>query len=569
MKKIFYIFIILSSFFFIDNVSALGEEVEPYFDFDSIGSDRFHAVDNSSIDFRIPSVQTLPSEKQDNYDLALQYLEIKCSNYDSYSIINGGYSPRGYDNQIELLCFNQSNNQFKPSISISASFDGTKYMNISIYYNLYKSDTVNYYYARFINNKEIEENLSLDNNIVSSKFYYDGWYSYSHIDFPILNSNIDFSFSNNYPTNVTLLSSFKYNDVIYNIGDFGYKDGVLYDKSKDITPTILITKENENKVTILEKEYITDVTLKIDFGTIDNDKYLYMYKYGAESEWSTITLTENTYITKTYSENNTLYVQVLDRTNYEVVSSNTFIVSSIEKLPDNYVYDNVDNDTVNTDDKVIWHKCDLSLENGVALCEVTLKNYNNELYDYYYKIDNSSYSKIVPDEKTEVLPEVYDTSLFLKTNDDISLYQKWKKSTDNFVSYDFVVKLYHNSTITLMRETKDTGFKQYYTFTVTMLTEKNDMNQIEQFIYNHLLSKFYFIHQFKQIIEYVSSYNFEENAKAPRFTFDMSFIGLSPINVDMTISEHTRLLIHGYIKLFASITVVVSFIRETSKLFKK
>lgn len=569
MKKIFYIFIILSSFFFIDNVSALGEEVEPYFDFDSIGSDRFHAVDNSSIDFRIPSVQTLPSEKQDNYDLALQYLEIKCSNYDSYSIINGGYTYRGYDNQIELLCFNQSNNQFKPSISISASFDGTKYMNISIYYNLYKSDTVNYYYARFINNKEIEENLSLDNNIVSSNFYYDSWYSYSHIDFPILNSNIDFSFSNNYPTNVTLLSSFKYNDVIYNIGDFGYKDGVLYDKSKDITPTILITKENENKVTILEKEYITDVTLKIDFGTIDNDKYLYMYKYGAESEWSTITLTENTYITKTYSENNTLYVQVLDRTNYEVVSSNTFIVSSIEKLPDNYVYDNVDNDTVNTDDKVIFHKCTLSLENGIALCEVTLKNYNNELYDYYYKIDNSSYSKIVPDEKTEVLPEVYDTSLFLKTNDDISLYQKWKKSTDNFVSYDFVVKLYHNSTITLMRETKDTGFKQYYTFTVTMLTEKNDMNQIEQFIYNHLLSKFYFIHQFKQIIEYVSSYNFEENAKAPRFTFDMSFIGLSPINVDMTISEHTRLLIHGYIKLFASITVVVSFIRETSKLFKK
>lgn len=363
-----------------------------------------------------------------------------------------------------------------------------------------------------------------------------------------------------------------WNQLVSNVNLYNKDSSIYFSKNLDVSintkPTVEIIKENETKVTISDKEYIKDVSLKMNFSIIDNEKYLYMYKYGEESEWSTITLTQSDSFIVKYEYNDTLYVQIMDKSSKEIVSSSQFTISSIDKLPDDYIYDNVDNDTVNTDDKVIFHKCTLSLENGIALCEVTLKNYSNELYDYYYKIDNSSYSKIVPDEKTEVLPEVYDTSLFLKTNDDISLYQKWKKSTDNFVSYDFVVKLYHNSTITLMRETKDTGFKQYYTFTVTMLTEKNDMNQIEQFIYNHLLSKFYFIHQFKQIIEYVSSYDFEENSKAPSFTFNLSFIGLEPVTVDMTVDDHTRMLIHGYIELFASILVIISFIKSASKTFK-
>lgn len=563
-KKIMFILTLCSTFLFFQKVNAEAY----YYDFDNpentTGTSKFT---------HLPINATLPEGKKDNYNLALEYLANKCSSYDSYIISNKGLTSYGYDKQIELFCFNQSNNQITPSVSVTKSYyDGNNYyVYLNFYANVYKSSSVNYYYARFYDDKRVSENPKLNNNTVSIQFVSGDLASLNFGDFPILKSNVDFSFNNNYPTStdnkILLLSSFKLNGIIYNLGDFGYKNSELYDVNSK--PSITILKTSEEKITLQDKEYIKDVSLKMNFSIIDNEKYLYMYKYGEKSEWSTITLTQSDSFTVKYEYNDTLYVQIMDKSSKEIVSSSQFTISSIDKLPDDYVYDNVDNDTVNTDGKVIFHKCTLSLESGIALCEVTLENYNNELYDYYYKIDNSSYSKIVPDEKTEVLPEVYDTSLFLKTNDDISLYQKWKKSTDNFVSYDFVVKLYHNSTITLMRETKDTGFKQYYTFTVTMLTEKNDMNQIEQFIYNHLLSKFYFIHQFKQIIEYVSSYNFEENAKAPKFTFDMSFIGLSPITVDMTISDHTRLLIHGYIKLFASVTVVVSFIRETSKLFKK
>lgn len=672
MKKIFYIFIILSSLFFIDNVSAKVVNYSYTNPFsENIGSknkiissvegnsvikdDSLYLSGSSYIKYNLNSSLSTKlifdfdfyKSNSDAYSRLL-YLgginrEIEVKGSSKYMYINGEITSNWLQNEwnnmrieyengvityfvndVQVKQENYSNVitfiQFGKGSSSSNTFTGfidnlTIYMdseeitdnmliiNDAWFKGILKYDTVNKeVYVR--NNNESEYtllfNYTKDYFIIQYKFgcltfvesdispiYYSSnnncsYNSEGFICYSNSSGNIgknDFMHTYQYDLGAKKLIRdlpfgasdiniiLKSNTSIYSLDD----NSLIFEKNVvDTTiPTITITKENENKVTILEKEYITDVTLKIDFGTIYNDKYLYMYKYGAESEWSTITLTENTFINKTYKENNTLYVQVLDRTNYEVVTSSTFIVSSIEKLPDNYVYDNVDNDTVNTDDKVIWHKCDLSLENGVALCEVTLENYNNDLYNYYYKINDSSYSTIVPDEKTKVLPEVYDTSLFLKSNNDISLYQKWKKSTDNFVSYDFVVKLYHNSTITLMRETKDTGFKQYYTFTVTMLTEKNDMNQIEQFIYNHLLSKFYFIHQFKQIIEYVSSYNFEENAKAPRFTFDMSFIGLSPINVDMTISEHTRLLIHGYIKLFASITVVVSFIRETSKLFKK
>ena len=229
-------------------------------------------------------------------------------------------------------------------------------------------------------------------------------------------------------------------------------------------------------------------------------------------------------------------------------------------------------DTINSSvgsNDVVFHKCDLSLQTGVALCEVTFNNFDNSLYKYYYKIGDSAYSIVVPNEKTAVLPEVYDTSLLIKTNDDISLYKKWQSANDENESYDLVLKIYENTTITILRENKETGDKQYYTFTITSLTESDDMSQIEQFIYNHLLSKFYFVSQFKQIIEYVSSYDFEENAKAPQFTFDLGFIGIEPVTVDMEVNEHTRLLIHGYIKLFASVMVVYTFIKGTTKLFKR
>lgn len=105
----------------------------------------------------------------------------------------------------------------------------------------------------------------------------------------------------------------------------GYIDNLTIRTVEKDEPEITITKTNET----IEQDYITDVTLNIDFSIIDNDSYLYMYKYGSDSEWSTVTLMSSTSFSKTYSENNTLYVQVIDRNSQEVVTTSTYTIFSI------------------------------------------------------------------------------------------------------------------------------------------------------------------------------------------------------------------------------------------------
>lgn len=569
MKKFFYKIILLCSFFFISNVSA--KTIFYNFDDKNLCDENGNnclltdGLTDYTFSTNVNDGSNALSLRNNSITSSSDYVPI-IANFDT---LFGEYSQDftvSFDSYIK-----KSSNRGNPRIYI------VRFVNEEL------TSSFNPYFLVGYDNRTCWFNSTQQSNC----YNYDTWLNYTisfnHLTqlFTVTVKNMDGSIysefttissktiDNNYIKRFVLGCEY-YSSTNKSLGFSGYIDNLYISNttSIDTAPTISITKESETKVTILDKEYIKDFTLNVEFSSIDNDKYLYMYKYGSSSEWSTITLTESNNFSKTFEENGTLYIRIIDRETQEQIVEDTFTISSIEKLPDNYIYDDIDKDTVNSDDKVIWHKCDLSLENGVALCEVTLENYNNDLYNYYYKINDSSYSIIFPDENTKVLPEVYDTSLFLKSNNDISLYQKWKDSTDDLVSYDFVVKLYYNSTITLMRETKEDNTKQYYTFTVTMLTENNDMNLIEQFIYNHLLSKFYFVYQFKQIIEYVNSYDFEENAKAPSFTFDLSFIGLEPVTVDMTVDEHTRMLIHGYIELFASILVVISFIKSTSKTFK-
>lgn len=572
MKKIFYKIILLCSFFFISNVSA---------------KTIFYNFDDKNL-----------CDENGNNCLTTDGL----TDYTFASNVNDG------SNALSLI-----NNSITSSIDyvpIIANFDtlfGEYSQDFTVSFDSYiKKSSSNgnprIYTVRFVNEEltssfnpyfSVGYNYStcwFNSTQQSNCYNYNTWLNYTisfnHLTqlFTVTVKNMDGSIYSEFTTSSSktidnnyikrfVLGCEYYSSTNKSIGFSGYIDNLYISNttSIDTSPTIEITKENENITNYNEKDYITSVTLKIDFGTIDNDKYLYMYKYGLDSEWSTMMLTESNNFSKTYSENNTLYVQIKDKTTHEVVVQNTFTISSIEKLPDDYFEDELKEDTINSSfnsKDVIFHKCKLNLEAGYGLCELEINNFNNDLYNYYHKIGNSTYTRFFPDEKTQVLPEVYDDSLFIKALDNISLYQKWQIATDKEKTYILSLKIYENTRITILKENKETGEKQYYTFTVTMLTENNDMNLIEQFIYNHLLSKFYFVYQFKQIIEYVNSYDFEENAKAPSFTFDLSFIGLEPVTVDMTVDEHTRMLIHGYIELFASILVVISFIKSTSKTFK-
>ena len=78
------------------------------------------------------------------------------------------------------------------------------------------------------------------------------------------------------------------------------------------------------------KNYITSVTLTIDFGLIDNDKYVYQYKKSKDNVWTTLNLfNNNTDITIT--ENDTIYARVLDYNTGDVVTSATITITKIDK----------------------------------------------------------------------------------------------------------------------------------------------------------------------------------------------------------------------------------------------
>lgn len=486
MKKLLIIStFLISTLFFINNVSALDIIVEPYFDFDSIDDNRFHAIDNSSIDFHFPDISTIPEEKQDNYNLALQYLESKCGDYDSFAIVNGGYTSYGYDNQIELLCFNQANNKFIPSVSLTASYDGTKYINISIYYNLYKSDSNNYYYARFIKNGTIEENLSLNDNTVSRQFYYDGWYSYSHSNFPILKSNIDFLFNNNYPTNVNLLSSFKYNDVIYNIGDFGYKNGVLYDKSKDITPTITITKENEEITTVNDVDYITAINLNVSSNANDED-YICMFSFDERETWDKYSCSE-AYAYKA-KENKTYYAQVVDRATESVVSSTTFTITDIQIIPSsNPMVDiTIEKIEYNNVDFVAGGSCIVNKNNEkYKVCEdlkITFSILDENLFKYQYSYDNKNWN----DFEFNILDKSdYSNSMTIRLYQNTTLYVRVINLDNN--------QLNNSKTFTITQITQIESTNQQVNFQSVYYKELMKIDVYVTFLnYDHTNYNYYF-----------------------------------------------------------------------------
>lgn len=333
MKK--YIFIILTTFltstvFFISNVSAKGNIIAPYYDFDNpentTGTSKFT---------HLPTNATLPEEKKDNYNLALEYLANKCSSYDSYIISNKGLTAYGYDKQIELFCFNQSNNQITPSVSVTKSYyDGNNYyVYLNFYANVYKSSSVNYYYARFYDDKRVSENPKLDNNTVSIQFVSGDLASLNFGDFPILKSNIDFSFNNNYPTStdskVLLLSSFKLNGIIYNLGDFGYKNSELYDVNSK--PSITILETSEEKTTVQDQEYLIAVNLNVESTNIDDSKYICMFSFDNKETWDKFNCSEK-YSYKA-TNNGNYYAQIVSKENDSVISSTTYTITKIQTLP--------------------------------------------------------------------------------------------------------------------------------------------------------------------------------------------------------------------------------------------
>lgn len=399
-------------------------------------------------------------------------------------------------------------------------------------------------------------------------------------------------------------------------------------------PNASITKERETSVTILDHTYITNVTLKIDFSVVDNSKYLYMYKYGLNSDWTQLVLTSGNSKQLTFNTNDTLYVQVIEIATNKVISNATLSITEInydstpyieidEIATDNciandvticktlrinshindfnkysfYVFNNTlgtsakfNKQTINypiytnslievrivdnTTNKIIDQKyyeittipgevsglgqyitkeCHISDVGQVYTCLYYIYNYDNSKYDYYYGTSISSY-ELIDNSILTVVPTGSGSVIYKKqyTEDTIAYFKIVEKSSNNTI-YEKSFPISYTSDI-------DEWFEEY---------ESNDLNDIQNFVNTHIFSKLKFISQLKTIYDSIFLYDIQEGTDAPSFTFDLSFIHMKPITVVLEIDYNIRSQIHGYIKLFATLSVVFTFVKEFAKYWNK
>ena len=403
----------------------------------------------------------------------------------------------------------------------------------------------------------------------------------------------------------------------------------------DLKPNIKITKENST---------INSVTLNVEFSLIDNTKYLYMYKYGIDNEWTTMTLTASNNFSKTFTNNDTLYVQILDRSSNELVTSATYTISSISSMTPsisiglleqdtclvnnikicqkvgittniknfndysiylfneitneeyeykennfNYIfYENssievriVDNNTmdvvnsktylihdlnttVSTLGQYITSKCEKVPTNEMYVCKYYIYNYNPDEYRYYYGESTSKFDQIY-DNNIGNLPEVIDNNVFPDIGRPI--YQS--STNENIFIYE---RSYTSVTTAYFKIVENTSDKVIYTASFKITADgalaSGELSAIEKFINDHILSKLGFVSQTKEIFNSFLTYEFDEDAKPPVFTLDLSFMNLSPITIEMAIDNDTRFKAHSLIKLFASIGLLITFVKNMSKFVK-
>lgn len=587
MKKIFFSFaLILSTFFFIDSVSA--EEIYVTSDYRS--------------DFYLPDKLTDLGDYENNYNRAYEYYLNNCvGSYDSYYISKNGYGYGYGSNQVDLLCFNSSNNQITPGVRFGyySSKKHMFYMQFQIYYSSNKDYSLNFFYndSSSINNATF---TNMEYGPMSQTVY--GWFDIRTGELKsnngIISTNIDLSLINNSNNpiaySVTEVQGININDTIYNLGDLIYKDGSL--ASSEIIPEISITKESETIINYNEIDYITDITLNIEFSYIDNDNYLYMYKYGLDSEWTTITLTQSNSFKKTYSDNNILYVQVLDRITNETVISSTFTISSIQDLPligdkvtiyFQKITENVDSELYNqctiSQGNISYRACEtfsisfdvinynkyiyeMSLDGGLTWEDVSTRLYNNFFLERVfenktiyirvlnridYSLNNYSTFTVSTIESTSELgqivlfqskyyterPDIDITALFINYDPiNYNYYYSFYSSIDSFVDITdsinctnnlctFDTRIYVKGTIYIRIEDKSGNLIYSSTYTVDYYNWINTNNPFdkEDFFGIFFDSFNYFLNPIKEIFNSISIF-FDSLPIEIKYTFYVAFV---------------------------------------------
>lgn len=550
-------------------------------------------------------------EYENNYNRAYQYYLDNCQGiYDSYIIDKNGYGYGWGDNQVNLLCFNQSDNVWIPSVEMYYNQDSSIWLNYRI--EIFKPNNNDYIAQHFYNTTSTTsysyEQIKFDlynyekiNNKTLSK------------ESGIIDTNIKFYFnSNQYQKGTYAINSFIYEGQTYTVGDLIYENG-SFAGSK---PTISFSK-TENK----ENNHVTSVDVNIKFSIIDNDKYIYQYKQNELDGWVTYQFNDTDNFTLNYEKNDILYVRVLDKNTFEEITTSTYNISSllpylVLKHDDNsdcYVDNKQVCDNIRvypnlmTYDKYMFYYSEDGGTTWLTSYSAFIKTVTESNKTYLFKItdlegniiDNLSYTQSPFGEFDTSYPYVkfeykidknllvyyldtylynYDTSKYkfyysengkdfyeLLQNKYVANYNDVYLKTYNPFIQMFSLKFTKNSYVYIKITDLEGNSLGTYTHFIDYDKALEELDNswfkpIKEFIDNNIFNKLPII---QQLIDIYNSFQYVEGKdEPPVFDFDLGFIGLGNVTIKMDFFNEYRQTFFDYMKIFFSITTVFAVLTE-------
>lgn len=369
-KIIFFFFILLSTFFVTDKVSAAKLKY-------NYNSSDFEILNEYK--YVIDDIISYANENNSNnytYFIYLvkssgnYYLCFGLGNYTSSVLKFQPYyytgSPRYYYNGAnQILVLNNDD----------YSVIGTSYSN-NVSFNL--SDFNSEDYDTFINTVQ-----SYILNGATSRSYLSNQVATTPV-------NVDYFSNSNYLLPVYSSSKLQYyqaytqytdtitiGDITYNYGDYipTYYEYFQLDKPK--TPTIDFNLVNNEIIHINSSDtyYVVGKRLDIIFSDFDVEKYTYMYAINDTNNFQTITSTKNKKFSFNITENCVIYAKIIDNLTGELVYTSALTVEGITKP--------IPKASLNLLEEIHYDN-DLSKPILYKTYELSFDYFNTEKFDYHY-----------------------------------------------------------------------------------------------------------------------------------------------------------------------------------------
>lgn len=408
LKKLLIGLTILFSFLFINNVNAENISFDKQHMFEYVTMTNTADLTNEEVIELLTNAGY--AETQINKYIALRNYRIANNTEEKYYFLNPG---DGVFFNSSRLMINMDDNAVQGFFTVHGS--GTLYKIRYHIQSAYSSRT--YYDAKLVDNIYSVYAYSTSGWIASQS---DIFGFYLNADNTI-NLNINSTHLNYfYETNMNI-------DFFYNGGDFTddmiigentYHNGSTLPINSLTGYNSLINKEPQLNISVIEKtDYLENI--KINFNIWDTEKYIYQYKLTGMEVWEDITENDFEYIS--YS-NNTIYIQMIDKTTNESILNATYTFSNItETIPDIIFNESIPN------------SCKV-LKNGTnyIVCKEIKANFNNYYginnYLWSYSADGENWTQIYNDKFVDLISE--NKAIYFK------LYDRNTNETLKYMTYN-------------------------------------------------------------------------------------------------------------------------------------